>query len=260
MIAPDVVLTAQHCVQAIGAVEIGRYNVSDDSEVYEVHVIQQAVLHPEYHSDSAAKDVDEYDYALLKIYNATQLNDVTTTVTVNLNPAIPNTSGQELYVTGWGKSSLDLYSEERSDYLQQATVYYIENDYCRTLRSSDGETTLDDRVFDITLCAGDFDELDDSCTGDSGGPIFIRGNNSSGDVQVGITSYGFGCANPELPGIYARTSYVADWIVQNVCNISLYPPNYFHCPPKQVTPPGTTTNQHQEEELVSIVLDRKSVV
>lgn len=251
MIAPDVVLTAQHCVQAIGAVEIGRYNVSDDSEVYEVHVIEREVLHPEYYSDGS-KDVDEYDYALLKLYHATQWKNVTV-VTVNFNATVPNTNGQELYVMGWGKPSLDAY-EERSDYLQQAEVYYIENEYCRTFKSSDGET-LDDRVFDITLCAGDFDELDDSCTGDSGGPIVIRGNNNSSekaDVQVGITSYGFGCANPELPGIYARTSYVADWIVQNVCEISLDPPTYFNCPPKQQVTSDASTNN--EQELVSIVL------
>jgi secreted trypsin-like serine protease len=251
LIAPDVVLTAQHCVQAIGAVEIGRYNVSDDSEVYEVHVIEREVLHPEYYSDGS-KDVDEFDYALLKLYHATQLKNVTV-VTVNFNATVPNTNGQELYVMGWGKPSLDAY-EERSDYLQQAEVYYIENEYCRTFKSSDGET-LDDRVFDITLCAGDFDELDDSCTGDSGGPIVIRGNtnSSAADVQVGITSYGFGCANPELPGIYARTSYVADWIVQNVCEISLHPPTYFNCPPKrQVTSDASTTTNNPE--LVSIVL------
>eukprot|EP00544_Gedaniella_sp_CCMP2646_P007942 CAMPEP_0202483296 /NCGR_PEP_ID=MMETSP1361-20130828/2567_1 /ASSEMBLY_ACC=CAM_ASM_000849 /TAXON_ID=210615 /ORGANISM="Staurosira complex sp., Strain CCMP2646" /LENGTH=572 /DNA_ID=CAMNT_0049111489 /DNA_START=383 /DNA_END=2098 /DNA_ORIENTATION=- len=251
LIAPDVVLTAQHCVQAIGAVEIGRYNVSDDSSevMYETHVIEREVLHPAYYADSS-KDVDEFDYALLKIYHATQLPNVTT-VAVNLDATVPNTNGQELYVMGWGKPSLDTY-QERSDYLQQAEVYYIENEYCRTLTSSDGETTLDDRVFDITLCAGDFDELDDSCTGDSGGPIVIRGNYDSAetDLQVGITSYGFGCANPELPGIYARTSYVADWIVQNVCEISLYPPTYFNCPPpKQKVTPDTN-----EQELVSLVL------
>lgn len=32
----------------------------------------------------------------------------------------------------------------------------------------------------------------DSCQGDSGGPIVIGGKNSSGDVQVGIISWGYG--------------------------------------------------------------------
>jgi secreted trypsin-like serine protease len=32
----------------------------------------------------------------------------------------------------------------------------------------------------------------DSCQGDSGGPIVIDGTNSSGDVQIGIISWGYG--------------------------------------------------------------------
>lgn len=49
-----------------------------------------------------------------------------------------------------------------------------------------------------------------SSIGDSGGPIFQW----SGQYweQVGIVSYGDGCAQPGLPGVYTRLSFYYHWI------------------------------------------------
>ena len=45
----------------------------------------------------------------------------------------------------------------------------------------------------------------DSCQGDSGGPLF--GTLADGrQVQVGIVSYGLGCATPEFPGVYGEVN------------------------------------------------------
>ena len=52
----------------------------------------------------------------------------------------------------------------------------------------------------------------DSCQGDSGGPLIIKGAIASADVQVGIVSWGIGCADPSYPGVYARVSEKIDWI------------------------------------------------
>ena len=53
----------------------------------------------------------------------------------------------------------------------------------------------------------------DSCQGDSGGPLFDKENN----IVVGITSWGFGYADPDYPGVYARISNQWDWIFDNIC-------------------------------------------
>ena len=43
----------------------------------------------------------------------------------------------------------------------------------------------------------------DSCQGDSGGPLFGRLADGR-RVQLGIVSYGLGCALPGFPGVYAE--------------------------------------------------------
>ena len=58
------------------------------------------------------------------------------------------------------------------------------------------------------LCAGNGGT--DACQGDSGGPLVLR--TASGPVQVGVVSWGLGCARPENPGVYMRVSAYAGWI------------------------------------------------
>uniref|UniRef100_A0A8B9JK45 trypsin n=1 Tax=Astyanax mexicanus TaxID=7994 RepID=A0A8B9JK45_ASTMX len=46
--------------------------------------------------------------------------------------------------------------------------------------------------------------------GDSGGPLVIK--QSTGWTQAGIVSFGYGCALPKIPGVYARVSEYQNWI------------------------------------------------
>ena len=59
------------------------------------------------------------------------------------------------------------------------------------------------------ICAGVGDA--DSCTGDSGGPLVFRPEEGP-PVQIGIVSWGLGCARADSPGIYARVAHYKDWI------------------------------------------------
>jgi len=61
------------------------------------------------------------------------------------------------------------------------------------------------------FCANE--ENTDSCEADSGGPILVKGTN----IQIGLVSWGNGCANPTFPGIYARVSSAIEWIDEKVC-------------------------------------------
>lgn len=67
------------------------------------------------------------------------------------------------------------------------------------------------------FCAGFPEGGKDSCQGDSGGPI-VRVDDNGIHTQVGVVSWGYGCALEGLPGVYADVVSAMSWIRGVVCN------------------------------------------
>jgi len=108
--------------------------------------------------------------------------------------------GIELTVMGWGTTSSGGSASSR---LREVDVDAMTNTACK---SNYGSNTITDDM----LCAGRTvgGTTYDSCQGDSGGPIIQK----STGKQVGVVSWGYGCANPNYPGVYARVSDELSWI------------------------------------------------
>lgn len=73
------------------------------------------------------------------------------------------------------------------------------------------------------MCAVDPEGRQDTCMGDSGGPLQIKllGGSRMHPFIIGVTSFGKGCGT-ETPGVYVRLSEYKDWI-KTVSGISLEP-------------------------------------
>lgn len=60
----------------------------------------------------------------------------------------------------------------------------------------------DETDWEKLLCAGEYMGGKDTCLGDSGGPLFVRGkvNKMNKYILVGLTSSGIGCGLAKFPG------------------------------------------------------------
>nr|AYN79048.1 cooconase 5 [Heliconius aoede] len=191
IISPHYVLTAAHCLTGISKVFIrtGSTRASSGGVQY---TSTNFTRHPNYNE----RNVD-YDVGLVSPSTPIQLDNRTKVVTLaSRNSELK--SGTPVLVTGWGSTSENGAS---SDTLMAVEVPTVSNDECRKKYRS-----LTERMF----CAGVPQGGKDSCQGDSGGPAVIK----SSRVQLGIVSFGVGCARRGYPGVYSKISNsgIRDWI------------------------------------------------
>jgi len=111
-------------------------------------------------------------------------------------------------VLGWGAT---VFRGPQEPQLLQAGVPIVTDDAC-----ANAYPALADNPFDpVTMvCAGD--GTADTCTGDSGGPLLVPYVDTF--ALAGVTSYGFHCADPAFPGVYARVgaSAMNTWVRDRV--------------------------------------------
>ena len=63
----------------------------------------------------------------------------------------------------------------------------------------------------------------DACNGDSGGPLAVEGEDGS-YFQIGVISWGWGCAIPGLPGVYANLTANLPWLKEIIKTVDPLPP------------------------------------
>lgn len=224
LISRDVVLTAAHCgpAQSSHRAVIGRHDL--DTNGGQSIGLSSAIPHPSYDSRTNNNDM----MLLFLQQPADQDVDI---VKLNSDASAPS-SGTSATVVGWGTTR---QGGSASDVLREVEKKTMPNSQCAASSGSVGGRYASYRgaITSGMLCAADRGE--DSCQGDSGGPLVTnRGNNRY--EQVGVVSWGYGCALPDFPGVYARTSLYYEWIREQVCSRSSYPSDDFECDSPEAEP------------------------
>lgn len=111
-------------------------------------------------------------------------------------------TGSRTIIAGWGRTS---ERANPSPVLQVVTVPIWSRDQC--LASAYGAKKITPNM----ICGGYYEGGKDACQGDSGGPLQFQGPTGSMEV-IGITSWGRGCARPNLPGVYTNVVRYLDWV------------------------------------------------
>ena len=195
------VLTAAHCVQGESAnntsVRVGgTTNYASGGDIY---TAAEIIQHPDYNSNTYNNDI-----ALIRLDNPIQFDNNVQPVLLVCDQQVQlgvENVGQTSWITGWGE---DEGTANNPNQLQVVDVPITET-------SNYGGNQIDADMIMAGFSNGGYD----SCQGDSGGPMVVLATDEETYLQVGVVSWGYGCAEAGYPGVYSRVSYFLDWICTN---------------------------------------------
>jgi secreted trypsin-like serine protease len=190
LIASDTVLTAAHCTAGLTPdemqVAVGREQLSDESSGQVIDVIGYA----EYPGRG--------DAAILRLAQPVEIDPVGLATPEQAALYAP---GGDATAVGWGLRRE--YGYQPSDNLREVDVPIVSDRACARAYGHDVVTTSTE------ICAGAKGR--DTCAGDSGGPLLVW-DEAGTPFQVGITSFGHGCARARYPGVYTEVPAILDFL------------------------------------------------
>ncbi|XP_047473697.1 trypsin-1-like [Penaeus chinensis] len=195
-------ICAGHCVQGEDMnnpdylqVVAGEHDQDVDEGNEQTVILSKIIQHEGYNGFTISNDI-----SLLKFSQPLTFNNFVSAIDI---PAQGHAASGDCIVSGWGTTS---EGGNTPSVLQKVSVPIVSDAECR---DAYGQNEIDDSM----ICAGVPEGGKDSCQGDSGGPLACSDTGST--YLAGIVSWGYGCARPNYPGVYAEVAYHVDWIKAN---------------------------------------------
>ncbi|KAK4318539.1 hypothetical protein Pmani_010450 [Petrolisthes manimaculis] len=217
LITEQYILTAAHCVHpthtggaSLTVVRLGELDLETerdcDSDITmncaslpQDFAPAEVILHPDFETRGQVSD----DIALIRLDRKAELNPYVRLLCLppagaSIEEVLDNDNSAE--VAGWGFTH-----DGRTNVLQKASLPFVNKATCNP--------HFDDELLPEQVCFGG--GIQDSCKGDSGGPLMLRDINN---ILVGIVSRGKDsrCGVEGLPAIYTHVAAYRTWITQNI--------------------------------------------
>ncbi|XP_077069032.1 trypsin-1-like [Siphateles boraxobius] len=193
LVSQDWVVSAAHCYKSRVEVRLGEHNIKVNEGSEQFITSSKVIRHPNYDSW-----IIDSDIMLIKLSTPATLNQYVQPVSL---PSGCAAAGTMCRVAGWGNT---MSSTADSNKLQCLEIPILSDSDCN--KSYPGMIT------NTMFCAGYLEGGKDSCQGDSGGPVVCGG------ALHGIVSWGYGCAEKNHPGVYAKVCTFSQWIADTMSN------------------------------------------
>jgi len=200
IIAKKWIMTAAHCVDFISdnsnyEVDVGSHSRNSASPYQKTHKIKRIIIHPQWDSNTIDNDI-----ALIELTKEISYNSKVGPVCLPFNVDYRNLDQKPSIVMGYGtiKSNGPTTST-----LHDVTLSIESRADCRNYNNY-----YKSRITGNMLCT--YTSKKDACQGDSGGPLVYSTGGKL--VQIGVVSWGRGCAEDDNPGVY---SYVRNYLDSN---------------------------------------------
>ncbi|XP_029928524.1 trypsin-1-like isoform X2 [Myripristis murdjan] len=187
------IVSAAHCYKSRIQVRLGEHNIGITEGSEQFITSSRVIRHPQYNPYNI-----DYDVMLIKLSERAIINEYVQPVPLP-NACAP--AGTMCLVSGWGNT---MSSTADRNKLQCLNIPIISDVDC--------DNSYPGMITDTMFCAGYLEGGKDSCQGDSGGPVVCNG-----ELQ-GIVSWGYGCAEKDHPGVYAKVCMFLDWLERTMAS------------------------------------------